>query len=56
MSKVVLIDACVLYSAHIRDFLLHIAIQNVFKPKWTDQINDEWIRNVLFEESSKLYF
>lgn len=47
MRKVVVLDACVLYPAHLRDFLLHLAQQQLFVPKWTDQINDEWVRNVL---------
>lgn len=47
MRKVVVLDACVLYPAHLRDFLLHLAQQKLYEPKWTDQINDEWVRNVL---------
>jgi hypothetical protein len=41
------LDACVLYSAPLRDLWMHLAVQWVFQPKWTPQIQDEWIRNVL---------
>ncbi len=47
MNKIVVLDACVLYAAHLRDFLLYLAQQKLFKPRWSDQINYEWIRNVL---------
>lgn len=42
-----LFDACVLYSAPLRDFLMHLALTDLFRAKWTDEIHDEWIRNVL---------
>lgn len=47
MRKTVVLDACVLYSAPLRDFLLYLAQQKLYKPRWSDRINDEWIRNVL---------
>ena len=40
-------DACVLYPAPLRDFLMWLAITDLFRAKWTDEIHDEWIRNVL---------
>lgn len=43
----VLYDACVLYPAPLRDFLMHLALTDLFRAKWTNQIHDEWIRNVL---------
>lgn len=42
-----LFDANVLYPAQIRDLLLELARSDLFRAKWTEQINDEWIRNVL---------
>jgi len=42
-----LFDACVLYPAPLRDFLMRLAITDLFRAKWTDEIHDEWIRNVL---------
>jgi hypothetical protein len=43
----VVYDACVLYPAALRDFLMHLAVTNLFRARWTDMIHDEWIRNVL---------
>lgn len=51
MRKTVVLDACVLYSAPLRDLLLHLAQQKLYKPRWSDRINDEWIRNVLKNRS-----
>jgi len=46
---VVVYDACVLYPAPLRDFLMRLATAGLFCAKWTDAIHDEWIRNVLAE-------
>jgi|AntRauTorcE11897_2_1112592.scaffolds.fasta_scaffold07057_2 predicted nucleic acid-binding protein len=43
----VVLDACVLYPAPLRDLLLRLASENLYRPKWTDEINDEWKRNLL---------
>lgn len=40
-------DACVLYSAPLRDILLELSGEGLFRARWTDQIHDEWIRNLL---------
>lgn len=40
-------DACVLYPAPLRDLLMQLALSNLFRARWTDQIHDEWIRNLL---------
>src|SRR5215813_13223617 len=42
-----LFDACVLYPAPLRDLLMWLALTGLFNARWTDQIHDEWIRNVL---------
>jgi hypothetical protein len=44
---VALFDACVFYPAQLRDILLRVALSDSFKARWTDQIHDEWIRNLL---------
>ena len=44
-------DACVLYPAPLRDFLMWLALTDLFKARWTDEIHDEWIRNVLKNRS-----
>src|SRR5438105_4960385 len=43
----VVYDACVLYPATIRDFLVELATQNPFKAYWTNDIQEEWISNLL---------
>lgn len=41
------LDANVLYSALLRDLFMRLAVAFVFQPKWTAQIHEEWMRNVL---------
>ena len=36
-----LYDACVLYPAPLRDLLMHLALTDLFRARWTDQIHDE---------------
>jgi hypothetical protein len=45
-GKVVILDANVLYPASLRSFLLYLAYNKIFQPKWTSQINDEWQRSL----------
>nr|WP_200892240.1 PIN domain-containing protein [Aliterella atlantica] len=44
-------DACVLYPAPLRDFLMELALTDLFKARWTEEIHDEWIKNVLKNRS-----
>jgi predicted nucleic acid-binding protein len=39
-------DANVLYPAQLRDFLMRLALQEAVRAHWTDQIHEEWMRNV----------
>jgi predicted nucleic acid-binding protein len=41
------LDACVLYPVPIRDLLLSLARAGLYQARWTEQIQDEWIRNLL---------
>jgi len=43
----VLYDACVLYPAPLRDLLMHLALTGLFHARWTDEIHEEWMRNLL---------
>lgn len=47
MRFVVVYDACVLYPAPLRDLLMRLATTGLFAARWTEQINDEWTRNLL---------
>ena len=40
-------DACVLYPAPLRDLLMSVAMTEQFRAKWTEEIHDEWVRNLL---------
>jgi len=42
-----LLDANVLYSAGLRDFLLRLADQYLYTPLWSADIHAEWMRSVL---------
>ncbi len=46
-SFVAVYDACVLYPAPLRDLLLHLALTDLFRARWTERIHEEWIRSVL---------
>ena len=45
------LDANVIYPAPIRDLLLNLADLEIFLPKWSEIIHEEWIRNLLINRS-----
>ena len=47
LNDVVVYDACVLYPAPLRDLLMHLALIDLYHAKWTSEIHEEWIRNLL---------
>lgn len=47
MVQVAVYDACVLYPAPLRDFLLQLALTDLFQAKWSAAIHNEWIGAVL---------
>lgn len=49
--KRALLDANVLYSNFTRDLLLSLFAARLYEAKWTDQINDEWVRHLLKNRS-----
>lgn len=53
-SPVALLDACILYPAPLRDLLLHLADRGLYRPKWTDKIQEEWTRNLLLNRPDLL--
>ena len=40
------LDACVLYPAPLRDLLLSLGEEGLYRARWTTKIEDEWIRNL----------
>ena len=47
MGFTALYDSCVLYPAPLRDLLVRLGGTGLFRARWTNQIHDEWIRNLL---------
>ena len=47
MGFTTLYDSCVLYPAPLRDLLVRLGGTGLFRARWTNQIHDEWIRNLL---------
>lgn len=43
---VAILDACILYSAPLRDVLLSLAHAGLFRAHWTEHLRDEYIRNL----------
>lgn len=43
----VILDACVLYCAPVRELLVELASTDLFRAKWSAQIHDEWITSLL---------
>ena len=46
MPPVVVLDACVLYPAAQRDLFMWLATGGAIRAHWTNQIDEEWMRNV----------
>ncbi|MCF7799534.1 PIN domain-containing protein [Candidatus Babeliales bacterium] len=48
MSNIAVIyDACILYSAPLRDLFMRLALTDLYRAKWSEDIHQEWIRNLL---------
>jgi predicted nucleic acid-binding protein len=43
----VIYDACVLYPAPLRDFLMWLGLSGRFRARWSSRIQEEWQRNLL---------
>ena len=43
---VVIFDACILYHFHLRNVAVQLAVDRLVDARWTDEIHDEWIRNL----------
>ena len=42
----VVYDACVLYPAPLRSFLMYLAMTDLYRARWSNDIHQEWMRNV----------
>lgn len=47
-----LLDANVLYSAPVRDLFMQLAVSDVFRARWTEDIHREWIDALLRNDTS----
>lgn len=43
----VVYDACVLYPAPLRSLLMYMAVTDLYRARWSQQIHHEWICNLL---------
>lgn len=48
-----LLDANVLYPAPMRDILMELAVGDLYKARWTDDIHREWINSLLRNEPER---
>ena len=46
-KEIVLLDACVLYSAVLRDLLMQLTSDRMFRARWTKKIQAEWSEKLL---------
>jgi hypothetical protein len=44
--SVAVFDACILYPFHLRNVLVLAAVDRLVEARWTEEIHDEWIRNL----------
>ena len=44
--SVAVFDACILYPFHLRNIVVQAAVDRLVDARWTDEIHDEWIRNL----------
>ena len=47
---IAVVDACVLYPFHLRNVLIQAAVDRLVDARWTDEIHNEWIRNLADRE------
>ncbi|MBB5060205.1 putative nucleic acid-binding protein [Granulicella aggregans] len=48
---IVFLDANVLYPAELRSFLMYLAVSGVYRARWSAEVQDEWISNLLLNRS-----
>lgn len=52
-DPVVLCDANVLYSILLTDLILSLGEAGLYRPRWTNEIHEEWKRNVLEDQPER---
>lgn len=51
-----LLDANVLYPAPMRDIMIQLAVSDVIRARWTEDIHNEWIESLLRNEPHRQRF
>jgi hypothetical protein len=46
---IVVLDACVLFPAALRDLLMRLTVHDLIQARWSEQIHHEWMTAVLRE-------
>jgi hypothetical protein len=44
--SVAVFGACILYPFHLRNVVVQAAVDRLVEARWTEEIHDEWIRNL----------
>lgn len=52
-DPVILCDANLFYSILLTDLILSLGEAGLFRPRWTNEIHEEWIRNVLKDQPQR---
>ena len=54
-NTAVVLDSCILYPARLKDLFMELSglahKNKIFRAKWTEQIHDEWIHNLLADRT-----
>jgi hypothetical protein len=50
--SVAVFDACILYPFHLRNVVVQAAVDRLIGGRWTDEIHDEWMRNLAASASA----
>lgn len=54
LPRILFLDACVLYPTQTRDLFMGLALEGQVQLKWSQQVQEEWIRNFLKNNPSRL--
>ncbi|MFO0936223.1 MAG: PIN domain-containing protein [Gemmataceae bacterium] len=46
-GPIVLYDACILFSAQLRDLFMRLTLSDLCAARWTEEILEEWSRNLI---------
>jgi hypothetical protein len=47
--SIAVFDSCILYPFHLRNIVVQAAVDRLVEARWTDEIHDEWMRNLMVQ-------